>query len=71
MDAIDFGRQVARFGATDVEFIVDVLRSVYTIRTAGEQQDSQMTVFLGDFIEALEECDSIEIVEEENLIDEA
>jgi len=66
-DAIDFQREVARFGHTDVAYIVDVLRGAFQISTANGNEDQ----LLGDFIAALDECDCIEIVEdEEMLIDE-
>ena len=74
-DAIDFQRSVARFSATGVGYIVDVLRGVYQILNSTEglndAGDSDAKLFLGDFIDALDECDSIEIVEDEEfLLDE-
>lgn len=64
-DAIDFGRNVARFSHADAGYIVDVLRGAYSIVTA----DGNEAEILGDFIDALEDCDSIEIVDEEYLVD--
>lgn len=76
MDRIEFERSVARFGATDVGYIVDILRNVYQVMNVCDDMntpggDSEMKLLFGDFIAALDECDSIEIVEdEENLVDE-
>jgi len=74
-DPIDFERSVARFGAKDVGYIVDLLRGVYTIMNVEANRDdtgdTDAKLFLGDFIEALEDCDSIEIVDDtEMLVDE-
>lgn len=66
-DAIEFGREVARFSSKDAAYIVDVLRGAYSIVTA----DGDEAEILGDFIAALDECDCIEIVEDEEfLVDE-
>ena len=75
-DAVDFQREVARFSSTNAGYIVDALRGVYkvmgvcdTVNTPGE--DSEFKILFGDFIEALDQCDSIEIVrDEEFLVDE-
>jgi uncharacterized Fe-S cluster-containing radical SAM superfamily enzyme len=66
-DPIDFERSVARFGANDVAYVVDLLRNVYKI-VGTAQGDPTMHEFLGDFIEALDECDSIEIVDDIELL---
>lgn len=75
-DAIEFGREVARFSPKDAGYIVDLLRGVYRVMDACDSfntpgADSEMKLLFGDFIEALDECDSIEIVEDEEfLVDE-
>lgn len=67
-DGIDFANDVARFTETEAGYIVDVLRGAYSIAVA----DGGEAELLGDFIAALEGCDCINIVEDEEvLIDEA
>lgn len=75
-DGIDFAREVARFNGSDVAYIVDLLRGVYKVMddcdNFGENcTDSEGKLFLGDFIEALESADSIEIVDDEEFLIDA
>lgn len=69
-------REVARFASSDIDYIADILRSVYKVLDCTEDRDgtgdtSDAKLFLSEFIEALEDCDSIEIVQDsEMLIDE-
>lgn len=74
-DGVDFQHQVARFGRSDAAYIVDVLRDVYKVmdtcdRFNNDGMDSEMKLLFGDFIEALDECDAISIVDDEFLVDE-
>jgi hypothetical protein len=63
---VDFGgREVARFSETATAHILDILRGAYAIRTCDGAEDE----VLADFIEALDECDSIEIADDEMLVD--
>lgn len=64
-DSVDFGRSVARFSTFDAAYVVDVLRGAYSIVTANGGEDE----VLADFIDALDECDSIVITDEEYLVD--
>ncbi len=70
-DGIDFERSIARISGSNAAYIVDVLRGAYQVVLATEQNtDGDMALVIFDFIEALEDCDSIEIVDdEEYLID--
>jgi hypothetical protein len=74
VDDIDFGRTVARFGATDAGYIVNVLRAAYQVMEMCDEFNSLSTpgkVLVLEFIDALEDCDSIELVDdEEMLVDE-
>ena len=65
-DGVDFARETARFSTTDVAYVVDVLRGAYTIVNSTNGAGDEYTMLLGDFIAALDECDSIEIVEDED-----
>jgi len=74
-DGIDFQRTVGRFAANDVAYIVDLLRGTYRVMDVCDEatggRDSALKLTFGDFINALEECDVIEIVkDEEMLVDE-
>lgn len=65
-DGIDFQRDVARFSEVEAAYLVEVLRGAYKIATA----DGGEAMLLGDFIEALEDCCTIEFgdVEEVELL---
>lgn len=63
----DFQRSVARFSATDIAYIVDVLQGAYTIVSASDNPDPLADV-IADFIDALDECDCVEIVEDEEML---
>ena len=69
--------EVARFSGTDAAYIVDVLRSAYGVLDAADTHsesgmDCESKLLLGDFIAALDECDVIVIVDDEEfLVDEA
>jgi len=65
-------RSVIRFAATDIQYIADILRGAYAILNASDDlrggEDSSAKLFLGDFIEALETDDCIEIVDDEDML---
>ena len=65
-DNVDFARETARFTSIEASYIVDVLRGAYTIADCTSPNDKEMVLLIGDFIAALDECDSIEIVEDED-----
>ena len=66
-DAIQFQQDVARFSDVEAAYIVDLLRNVFSIRTARGEEDQ----LLGDFIDALDSCDCITIFEEQELLVDA
>ncbi len=76
-DGIDFERSVARFSGKNAAYIVDLLRTTYKVMDLCDDQslpagmDSEGKLLLGDFIEALEDCDSIEIVDDEEYLVDA
>lgn len=75
-DSIDFAREVARFRGDDVAYIADLLRGVYKVMDecdnyGDSSTDSEGKLFLGDFIEALDNADSIEIVDNEEFLVDA
>lgn len=74
-DGVDFAREVARFSGSDVSYIVDLLRGVYKTMDLCESYDdsgdSEGKLFLGDFIEALDNADCIEIVDDEEFLVDA
>jgi hypothetical protein len=53
-DAIDFSR-IYSFNGNEAAYIVELLQSVYDIRTANGEED----LVLGDFITALDNGDKI------------
>jgi hypothetical protein len=75
-DGIDFGREVARVRGSDVAYIVDLLRGVYKTMDICDSfdplsGDSEGKLCLGDFIEILDNCDAIEIVDNEEFLVDA
>ena len=68
-DGLAFERTVARFGISDVGYIVEVLRGAHSI-VEQSRNSLEECALLQEFIDALDECDSIEIVTDEVLVDE-
>lgn len=68
-DSIDFAKDVARFSDSEAGYLVDLLRGVYmiadTLDSHNHDHDSDTKLLLGDLIEALDQCDSIEIVSDD------
>jgi hypothetical protein len=61
-------RSVIRFAASDASMIADVLRTVLEGLEILGVRDSTNACIVGDFIEALETDDCIEIVDDEDML---
>jgi hypothetical protein len=61
VDALRFKRSIARFTDRDASYLVDLLSEVYLVKPDET---------LNDLILALDECDCIEIEDDEVVLDE-